>query len=117
MRSTLVQRHNMVHLFSRRQLAGLLAFLAKRMRHDVSGADALPVAAIAFVVIRIALELVVVEIRLLLMLITEALVRQYRAARIATGSLGTGRHGVSPSASWHSKSPQSFVLRRLLVIG
>ena len=117
MRSTLVQRQDVVHLFRRRQSAGFLALLAKRMCHDMSGADALPVSAIAFVVIRIALVLVVVEIRLLLMLITEALVRQYRAARIATGSLGTGRHGVSPSASWHSKSPQSFVLRRLLVIG
>ena len=75
----------MVHLFSRRQSAGFLAFLAKRMCHDILGADALPVSAIAFVVIRITLVLVVVGIRLLLVLITEALMRQYRAARIAAG--------------------------------
>ena len=106
----------MVHFFRRRQFSGLLALLAQRMCHDVSGADALPVSAIALVVIRIALVLVVVEICLLLVLITESLVRQYRAARITTGSLGSGWHGVSPSASWQSKSPQSFVLRRLLVI-
>ena len=58
--STFGKRKNMVYFFGNSKSALLLAFLAQRVRFDVTVADAFPCSSVAFVGSWVALVLVVV---------------------------------------------------------
>lgn len=64
------QRENMMNLLGWRQPTGLLARLAERVCLDETVTDTLPRAAVAFVCLRLTLEMIVMIVRLSLMLRT-----------------------------------------------
>ena len=68
--AALAKRKNVMNLLGWCQPTGLLARLAERVRLDEAVADTLPRAAVAFVRLRLTLEMVVMIVRLSLMLRT-----------------------------------------------
>ena len=105
------ERKNVVDLFSRRQLALLLALLTKGMQLDVAVADALPTSAVAFVGLGVSLILVVLFVHNLLMFDAVLLtLSEPTAAGVGAGTLGFVWHGFT-SLSGHKKSPTGFLPR------
>ena len=101
----------MVDFFGRRQIALLLALLAKGMQLDVAVADALPASAVAFVGLGVALVLVVLFVHDLLMLGAVLLtLSEPTAAGVGAGTLWFIWHGFT-SLSGHKKSPTGFLPR------
>ena len=86
--AALTERKHMVYLLGWRQPTSLLALLAERVRLDEAVADTLPRAAVAFICLRLALEMIVVIVHLLLMLGTVLLAcGEPTAAGIGAGTL------------------------------
>ena len=89
------QRKDVVDFLGGSQLALLLALLAERVCFDKADADALPASAVAFVCLRLALEMVVMIVHLLLMLGTVLLAdSKPTAAGVSAGTLGFVGHRV-----------------------
>ena len=98
----------MVDLFSRHQLALLLALLAKGMQLDVTIADALPASAVAFVGLGVSLVLVVLFVHDLLMLGAVLLtLSEPTAAGVGAGTLWFIGHEVHLLG--HKKSPAGLL--------
>ena len=105
------ERKDVVDLFGRRQLALLLALLAKGVQLDVAVADALPTSAVAFVGLRVSLVLVVLFVHDLLMLGAVLLtLSEPTAAGVGAGTLWFMWHGFT-SLSGYKKSPTGFLPR------
>ena len=95
--------------FGRRQLALLLALLAKGMQLDVAVADAFPASAVAFVGLGVALVLVVLFVHDLLMLGAVLLtLSEPTAAGVGAGTLWFIWHGFT-SLSGHKKNPAGLL--------
>jgi hypothetical protein len=93
--AALTERENVVYLLGRCQPTGSLALLAERVCLDEAVADTLPASTVAFVCLRLALEVVVMIVHLLLMLGTVLLVYgEPTAAGISAGTFGFVGHRV-----------------------
>jgi hypothetical protein len=105
------ERKDVVDLFSRHQLALLLALLAKGMQLDVAVADALPASAVAFVGLGVSMVLVVLFVYDFLMLGAVLLtLSEPTAAGVGAGTLWFIWHGFT-SLSGHKKNPTGFLPR------
>ena len=103
--ATFRERQDMVHLFSRRQLALLLALLTKRMSFDVAITDSFPCPAVALVGRRVAFVLVVLFVHDLLMLGAVLLtLSEPTAAGVGAWTLGFVGHPF-PSFRAYEKPP------------
>jgi len=91
------QREHMVYLLGGCQSTSLLAFLAERVRLDEAVADTLPCTTISFVGFRLALEMIVMIIRLSLMLRAVKTACQLRTAGMLAWSLWFSWHDVTSS--------------------
>jgi hypothetical protein len=117
--AALTERENVVYLLGGCQPTGFLAFLAERVCLDEAVADTLPASTVAFVCLRLALEMVVMIVHLLLMLGTVLLVYgEPTAAGVGAGTLGFVGHLVHLLAGKrkalrdcsHKACPYSFAI-------
>ena len=93
--ATLREWKDVVYLLGGCQPTGFLALLAERVCLDKAVADTLPASTVAFVCLRLTLEMVVVIVHLLLMLGTVLLAdSKPTAAGVSAGTLGFVGHRV-----------------------